>query len=319
LRNRLLYIALQLFKDYEQKKCFYCGKNFTKKNGVLDGRQRYKCALCGKQFLGGERLDNAQLWSEYVSGKQTYKQLSVKYGCSVKTIQRRIDQHSVAVPELKPRQIVVLTDTTYWGRTFGVMLFKDHTTKENLLKYYVQHETNARYIDGIQELKRREFSIAAIVCDGRKGLIQAFKGIPVQMCQFHQSAIIRRYLTKKPKLKASQELMELVDLLTKEDETGFTLALDVWHQKWDSFLKERTTNSDTQKSFYTHKKLRSAYHSLKHNLPWLFTYKAYPELNIPNTTNAIDGHFADLKNKLRNHNGLSSERKKKFIDEFLKA
>lgn len=43
------------------------------------------------------------------------------------------------------------------------------------------------------------------------------------------------------------------------------------------------------------------------------------ELNIPNTTNAIDGHFADLKNKLRNHNGLSIERKKKFIDEFLKA
>ena len=43
------------------------------------------------------------------------------------------------------------------------------------------------------------------------------------------------------------------------------------------------------------------------------------ELNIPNTTNAINGHFADLKNKLRNHNGLSLERKKKFIDGFLKA
>ena len=42
-------------------------------------------------------------------------------------------------------------------------------------------------------------------------------------------------------------------------------------------------------------------------------------LQIPNTTNAIDGHFADLKNKLRNHNGLSLERKKKFIDEFFKA
>ena len=35
--------------------------------------------------------------------------------------------------------------------------------------------------------------------------------------------------------------------------------------------------------------------------------------------NAIDGYFADLKNKLRNHNGLSELRKKKFIDEFLKA
>lgn len=45
----------------------------------------------------------------------------------------------------------------------------------------------------------------------------------------------------------------------------------------------------------------------------------YMSLEIPNTTNAIDGHFADLKNKLRSHNGLSTERKKKFIDEFFKA
>ena len=36
-------------------------------------------------------------------------------------------------------------------------------------------------------------------------------------------------------------------------------------------------------------------------------------------TKKKDGHFSDLKNKLRNHNGLSIERKKKFIDEFLKA
>ncbi len=54
-------------------------------------------------------------------------------------------------------------------------------------------------------------------------------------------------------------------------------------------------------------------------MPWLFTWYDYPELKIPNTTNTIDGHFADLKNKLRNHNGLSIERKKKFIDEFFKA
>ncbi len=43
------------------------------------------------------------------------------------------------------------------------------------------------------------------------------------------------------------------------------------------------------------------------------------ELNLPKTTNAIDGHFANLKNKLRNHNGLSEERKQRFIDKFFKA
>lgn len=41
--------------------------------------------------------------------------------------------------------------------------------------------------------------------------------------------------------------------------------------------------------------------------------------NILNTSKAIDGPFADLKNKLRNHNGLSEKRKRKFIDEFLEV
>jgi len=45
----------------------------------------------------------------------------------------------------------------------------------------------------------------------------------------------------------------------------------------------------------------------------------YPDLKIPNTTNALDGQFSDLKNKLRNHNGLSKLRKMKFIDGFFKA
>ncbi|MFK8272101.1 hypothetical protein ACI76X_01330 [Capnocytophaga canimorsus] len=75
-------------------------------------------------------------------------------------------------------------DTTYWGRNFGVTLFKDAITKENLLKYYVRNKTNAIYTQGIEKLKALGFQIQAIVCDGRKGLIQSFNGIPVQMCQF---------------------------------------------------------------------------------------------------------------------------------------
>lgn len=252
-------------------------------------------------------------------GKQTYAQLAGKYQCSIKTIQRRIDAVKVEIKSKEPRKIVVLMDTTYWGRGFGVMLFKDSLTKENLLKYYVKTETNALYIQGINELKSLGFQITAIVCDGRKGLIQSFGDIPVQMCQFHQSAIIRRYLTKKPKLKAAQELMFVVDLMKQTDRESFEGALNLWFEKWENFLNERTINPETKKSFYTHKRLRSAYRSLKNNLPWLFTWYDNIELNIPNTTNAIDGHFADLKNKLRNHNGLSKQRKMRFIDGFLKA
>ena len=269
--------------------------------------------------MGGERLNNARLWDEYVSGKQTYGQLATRYGVSIKTIQRRLDSYCVVKAEPAARDVIVLMDTTYWGRGFGVMLFKDAITKENLLKYYVKNESNALYRQGIEELKRAGFTVLAIVCDGRKGLIQSFEGTPLQMCQFHQSAIIRRYLTKKPKLKAAQELLEVADLMKRTDKESFTGALSEWFDKWESFLNERTTNPLTGKTFYTHKRLRSACRSLKTNLPWLFTWYDHIELNIPNTTNAIDGHFADLKTKLRNHNGLTKERKKKFIDEFVKA
>ena len=119
-------------------------------------------------------------------------------------------------------------------------------------------------------------------------------------------------------MQASKELWEHVLLLKQTDKESFEGGLRAWHSKWEVFLNERKTDEKGKKR-YVHKKLRSAYRSLKTNMPRLFTWYDHLELQIPNTTNAIDGHFADLKNKLRNHNGLSIARKKKFIDEFLKA
>lgn len=281
--------------------------------------QRYQCATCKRKFVGGVRLDGQIIWQEYTRGKQTYAQLAVKYDCSIKTIQRKIDSVKT-IPQTRFASVAnVLMDTTYFGKKFGVMVFKDSLSGQVLLKQYVQQETNKLYLKGIEEIARRGIKIQAIICDGRKGLFQLFeKDTPVQMCNFHQVAIVRRYLTKKPKMQSSKELWELTLLLAHTDKESFTGGLQLWHSKWDTFLNERKTDS-TGKTRYVHKRLRSAYRSLKTNLPYLFVWYDKIELKIPNTTNAIDGHFADLKNKLRNHNGLSMARKKKFIDEFFKA
>lgn len=108
-----------------------------------------------------------------------------------------------------------------------------------------------------------------------------FLDLPVQMCQFHQIAIINRYLTGKPKLEAGKELRSIALALTDSTENEFTDLLDNWYDKWKEFLKEKSINIETGKLHYTHKRLRSAHRSLKTNLPYLFTYRKYPELKIP--------------------------------------
>ena len=58
--------------------------------------------VVGRQFVGGVCIDDEQLKTEYIVGKQTLVQLSRKHGVCVKTIWRRI--HSM-------RYVRVITNT----------------------------------------------------------------------------------------------------------------------------------------------------------------------------------------------------------------
>ena len=70
-------------------------------------------------------------------------------------------------------------DTTYFGKKLGVMVFKDSLSGQILYKQYVKQETNKLYLSGIEEIARRGIKIQAIICDGRKGLLELFKDIPI--------------------------------------------------------------------------------------------------------------------------------------------
>lgn len=214
------------------------------------------------------------------------------------------------------RECVVLMDTTYFGRNFGVMLFKD-SAGENLYWRFVKYESVALYLEGLDFLKNHGIKIRGIVCDGRKGLFQSLSEYPVQMCQFHQVAIVTRYITRRPKVQATIELKEIAHLLTKTDKESFFELLKQWGDRWRDYINERITDPQTGRSRYVHKRLRSAYRSLERNKDYLFTWYDNKNLGIPNTNNQLEGTFTDLKNKLRNHNGLSRKRKEKLINDYL--
>jgi len=189
----------------------------------------------------------------------------------------------------------------------------------NLWWKFTNRETVEVYAAGKQHVEQHGFNIQAVVIDGKRGCRELFEPIPVQMCHFHQKQIIKRYLTSRPKLEASKELKTIVNTLTSTDEETFIKELEVWHTTWESFLKEKTVNEETGKWHYTHKRLRSAYRSLKTNLPYLFTFERYSELHIPNTTNSLDGWFNRLKSLLNVHRGLNKKRRNKIIKIILKG
>lgn len=205
----------------------------------------------------------------------------------------------------------------FWGRGYGVIVFRSFDLKQNLYWTEVISETAGSYREGRQILESLGYRFEAIVLDGRRGIKEVFSDIPVQICQFHQIQAINRYLTTKPKLEAGKELRSIALALAELTESLFNILLTEWHEKWKEFLKEQTYSEDKKHWQYTHRRIRAAYRSLKTNLPYLFTYQYYPNLNIPNTTNSLDGSFSHLKDLIGLHRGLKRQRRWRLIQEAL--
>lgn len=194
-----------------------------------------------------------------------------------------------------------------------IFVVRDPHAKENVYMATVSCENTFCYQMALQTLKEQGFTITAIVGDGKVAVSWLWKGIPSQMCHFHQKQIVIRCITQSPLLPAGVELLAIINTLTKSTEAEFTLRFTDWFTKWDSFLKEKSLNEKTGKYIYTHRKLRSARDSIKRHLPNLFTFERYPHLNIPNTTNSLDGSFTKIKNSIGIHAGLAHEQKMKMV------
>ena len=282
------------------------------------------CKECKRKF----RLTNykhihevLELWNEYVFGKQTLRELSEQFKYSKKQLKRWFESFVVGEKQHIPKAINLVVDATFFGtkdtRLWGVVVFRDFNSKENLWWKFVWDEHTATYMEGRNFLEQKRYKILSVTCDGLPGLLNVFKGIPVQFCHFHQTQIVRRYVTENPKLVAGHELLELMQVLTLTNQGIFTQRLSVYVDRHREFLNEKTLDSKTGHSFFTHRRLRSAIRSIEHNLSHLFTYQIFPELKIPNTTNALESHFSHIKDVVRIHRGLSIKMKQKVIHAIL--
>ena len=252
--------------------------------------------------------------------RQNLTQLATSTGRSLRWVRAQLDAASLAFPPLTPQSTVIVADTTYWGRSYGVCVLRSPTLGRNICWTEVEQETGSVYAQSLAGLLERGWHVTAAVIDGRRGVASVFErqGIPVQFCQFHQMKTVTKYLTRRPKTTAAQELRRLACSLSTTTEQEFTAALTTWFNTYETFLQERSVAPHTKRGWeYTHRKLKAAYRSLTTNLPYLFTYEKHPELCIPNTTNSLDGFFGQLKKKVNVHNGLRRDRRFKLISAIL--
>jgi hypothetical protein len=232
-----------------------------------------------------------------------------------------LDAFEPEAREVNPSAITIVADATFYGKKsdrLGTLVFKDIVNDKIVACKHIDTETAADYKQLVEELTQQGFVILGVTIDGKRGVAKAFGDIPIQMCHFHQIAIVKRYLTSRPKLEPSIELLKICRRIPTITETRFTELLSQWHMKHKAFLEEKTINPSTGRSISTHAKLVAAYRSLNTNLPYLFTYKKDKNIKMANTTNALDGGvFSHLKKLIKLHQGLAKKRKVKLIDEYL--
>jgi len=186
----------------------------------------------------------------------------------------------------------------------------------NIYWQEMESETLAIMEQGLCYLTAQGWRFSSITIDGRKGAISLIKrllpSVPIQLCLFHQKAIVRRYLTSKPKTQCGKEIRVLISFLAFIGEPLFLECLADIKNRYSEFLKERNEQGQ-----FKHRKIRSTLRSLTTNAPYLYTWQRHPELKIPTTTNSCDGSFAHWKNKVKIHRGLSKKRRAKMINHLL--
>lgn len=300
-------------------KCPVCGSSHTMKNGKRKGVQLYVCRECRYQFRNSKEVSLSDLWRAYQDGKQTVSELAATHGVSQSTIKRRLREvdKTWMQPTLSGSGFVHL-DATYWGHNWGVMLGLDEESGMPLYLEFIKSETNQNYMDAVSSIAARGYTIRGIIIDGKQSLFDIFSGYKIQMCQYHMKQIVKRYLTLHPKLLAARELKALMSKLTKMRKADFETEYSCWKATWKDTLNRRSLLK-SGKTRFTHRRLRSAMHSVDFYLPYLFTHQLPECKGMPNTNNKIEGTFTDLKKNLNNHSGMSQVNRKRFIIGFFLA
>ena len=292
-----------------------CSIGVIKFGTTSKGKQRFKCKRCNITWTlkSHPQVLAKRIWDDLVFRNMNYSELADKYEMSERNVRRKLDLYTP--PEIIPTPAdVIAMDVTYFGRLWGILtVINVHNGKPLYCEATNGYETVWDYEKAIRKLHKYNVYPKIAIADGKSGVIKMLEeyGIKVQFCQFHQLKIVTQCITRKPVLLPNIELRNISLSLSRVDRDIFETMVYSWKLRNETWLQEKSRAEDG-KWGYTHRLTRRAINSLITNLPYLFTYQEYPELEIPNTNNKIEGLHSELKRRLNNHRGLKKAQKIQF-------
>ena len=258
--------------------------------------------------------------------RRVYRTLTQEMQMSNRSIGRLFKEYLNQAPTIAIKSkdaIHLIIDGTYLPNGLCLILYYDHDIRYVQL-YRTSNQEKLREIkQDLQTLKALAVNVYSITCDGHKSILKAIaKAYPdavIQRCLVHVKRQCGLYLSKRPKLQASKELLQIVNSLTgvktQEQCSYWLLSLHNWYQQYKEVLLEESVNEQSGEYWKTHDRLHRAYTHLHEAIPHLFCYLNDSE--IPATSNRLESFFKHLKEKLLLHSGLRLEAKRNFIKWYL--
>lgn len=208
----------------------------------------------------------------------------------------------------------------------GVFLIhRDVTNKENLFwsfwpsESYLALETDLKILIGIIDSSKASLPVGAI-SDWKGAIVAAvvchFGPIPRQRCLTHVENLAKRLLPENSPYPATRELRLLAKTLSflsdKAAMIDWLWKLELWQQKYEGMLKEKTLGIGTKKKWwYTHGSLRRGFRLLTRDQKPFFVYLDNPL--IPKTNNSLEGVNSQAVQKLGDHRGMKIPQQVSFL------
>ena len=304
-----------------QVNCPVCGMRCVKSGKTSAGSQRWLCKQCKTSLT--HTIDNSakelQIFLNWLFGKDPQSTMPG----DGRTFRRKTSKFWniwPMPPKVEDSRDVVFLDGIYLGRKACILICCD---EKNVLGWYLCRYEHA---GAWMALMKRIAEPRMVVSDGGTGFARALKKIwpraKHQRCTFHVFSQVKRYTTSRPNTLAGLELYHLAkDILkieSKEEAGKWVERFIGWTKKHQAFLSQMTIDENGNRR-PTHERLLKAQRSIlkliKENT--MFTYldeELTRDFKAPSMNNRIEGGVnARLREMLRNHRGLSIERRIKAV------